>query len=209
MTNGSGVRNQLDNGARQSAGKTGTSDKNNESWFVGYTPQLVTAVWVGTPDDGNKRMMTNVTIGGQFIPKMHGAAVAAPIWKGIMNRALDGAPRVKFKEPSEKLTKGDEVAVPGVTGMSVEQATAVLEGAGFTAHVGGTMASSVRQGLVAGTSPYGRAPRGSDITIYTSQGGVSRDQGPAPAVQPTSAPKPPAPKPSKKPKPPKPPGPNG
>lgn len=211
MTNGSGVRNQLDNGARESAGKTGTSDKNNESWFVGYTPQLVTAVWVGTPDDGNKRMMTNLTIGGQFIPKMHGAAVAAPIWKGIMNRALDGQPRVKFKEPSDKITKGDEVSVPGVTGMSVSQATAVLERAGFSAHVGGTMASSVREGLVAGTSPYGRAPKGSDITIYTSQGGVSRDKAvPPPTAKPTSAPKPPSqPKPTKKPKPPKPPKPNG
>ena len=51
MTNGSGIRNQLDDGSRQSAGKTGTANNNNESWFVGYTPQLVTAVWVGTPYD--------------------------------------------------------------------------------------------------------------------------------------------------------------
>src|SRR6478672_8988273 len=46
MTHGSGIRNQLADGKRQSAGKTGTANNNNESWFVGYTPQLVTAVWV-------------------------------------------------------------------------------------------------------------------------------------------------------------------
>ena len=171
MTNGSGIRNQLEGGARQSAGKTGTSDKNNESWFVGYTPQMVTAVWVGTPDDpGNNRLMTNVTIGGQFIPKMHGASVAAPIWKGIMDRALQGQPRLKFKEPSQKLVEGDQVAVPSVTGLTVEDATKVIQGAGFTASVGGSMDSSVEKGRVAGTSPYGRAERGSDITLYTSRG---------------------------------------
>jgi len=42
-------------GGRPVAGKTGTSDHSNETWFVGYTPQLSTAVWVGTPNDpGNK-----------------------------------------------------------------------------------------------------------------------------------------------------------
>jgi membrane carboxypeptidase/penicillin-binding protein len=114
--------------------------------------------------------MTNVTIGGQFIPKMHGASVAAPIWKGIMDRALQGQPRLKFKEPSQKLVEGDQVAVPSVTGLTVEDATKVIQGAGFTASVGGSMDSSVEKGRVAGTSPYGRAERGSDITLYTSRG---------------------------------------
>ena len=67
MTNGSGIRNQLAR-RRQSAGKTGTSNNNNESWFVGYTPQLVTAVWVGTPDDGNKRHMKNVPRRRRVLP---------------------------------------------------------------------------------------------------------------------------------------------
>jgi membrane peptidoglycan carboxypeptidase len=170
MLKGSGQLNQLDDGKRQSAGKTGTSDKNNESWFVGYTPQLVTAVWVGTPDDGNKRLMKNVTVGGKRYPVMHGAAIAAPIWKGIMNRALEGTPRLRFPEPTSKLTKGDLVAIPRVTGLTVEDAIARLEAAGFSAAVGGTMASSVEKGRVAATSPYGRAPEGSPITIYVSEG---------------------------------------
>jgi membrane peptidoglycan carboxypeptidase len=170
MIKGSGQLNQLDDGKRQSAGKTGTSDKNNESWFVGYTPQLVTAVWVGTPDDGNKRLMKNVTVGGKTYPVMHGAAIAAPIWKAIMNRAHEGLPLLKFPEPSSKFLQGQMASIPRVTGLSVKDAIARLEAAGFSASVGGTMASSVEKGLVAATSPYGRAAEGSAITIYVSEG---------------------------------------
>src|SRR3954471_3246496 len=102
MTHGSGIRNQLDDGKRQSAGKTGTANNNNESWFVGYTPQLVTSVWVGTPYDPITRVMKNVSVGGQFYPVMHGAAIAAPIWKAIMNKALEGEPEVTFGDPADK-----------------------------------------------------------------------------------------------------------
>ncbi|WP_353509614.1 transglycosylase domain-containing protein [Intrasporangium sp.] len=177
MTHGSGIRNQLDDGRRPSAGKTGTSDKNNESWFVGYTPQLVTAVWVGTPDDGNKRLMKNVRVGGQLYPVMHGASIAAPIWKGIMNRAHEGLPIRKFKEPSDKMTKGSDVGIPNVTGRSVSDAKSILERAGFSVQVGDSMDSNVRRGRVAGTSPSGRAPEGSTVTIHPSNGQRSSDRG--------------------------------
>ncbi|GAB3886693.1 penicillin-binding protein [Terrabacter terrigena] len=192
MTHGSGIRNQLD--GRQSAGKTGTANRNNESWFVGYVPQLATAVWVGTPDDGNKRVMTNLRIGDRYVDVMHGAKIAAPIWKGIMNGALEGQPEIKFGEPSAKLVQGDQVDVPGVTGLSVSDAIARLQGAGFSAGVGGTMSSSVPRGLVAGTSPYGRAAAGSFITLFTSRGGGGggggggngggNNQPPPPVIQP-------------------------
>ncbi|GAA3707046.1 transglycosylase domain-containing protein [Terrabacter ginsenosidimutans] len=185
MTHGSGIRNQLADGKRQSAGKTGTANNNNESWFVGYTPQLVTAVWVGTPYDPISRVMKNIKVGGNFYPVMHGAAIAAPIWKAIMNKALDGQPIVNFQEPSSKLASGDQADVPSVTGMSVSQAIATLQAAGFSAGVGGTMSSSVQSGLVAGTSPYGKAATGSFVTIYTSRG-ADRQQ--LPQTQTTVAP---------------------
>ena len=98
MTNGSGQMNQLR--GRESAGKTGTSNKSNESWFAGYTPQLSVAVWVGTPDDGDKRWMKNITLGGKYCAKMHGACFAAPIWKNIMNGALAGKPAIDFPRPT-------------------------------------------------------------------------------------------------------------
>jgi beta-lactam-binding protein with PASTA domain len=58
--------------------------------------------------------------------------------------------------------------------MSVSDAIATLQAAGFSAGVGGSMNSQVPDGLVAGTSPFGRAPSGSYITIITSRGGGDR-----------------------------------
>jgi penicillin-binding protein 1A len=67
---------------REVAGKTGTTENYGDAWFVGYTPQLVTAVWVGYPD--------------KLVPmtyQFHGHAVAggtfpALIWKAFMTKAL-------------------------------------------------------------------------------------------------------------------------
>jgi penicillin-binding protein 1A len=66
------------------AGKTGTTDNFVDAWFVGYTPEFVTAVWVGYPNDGGvKREMRSV----------HGIAVAggsfpAQIWSRFMKEAV-------------------------------------------------------------------------------------------------------------------------
>jgi penicillin-binding protein 1A len=69
-------------GGRPAAGKTGTTENYGDAWFVGYTPQLVTAVWVGYPN--RLRPMTY---------EFHGKPVAggtfpALIWKSFMERAL-------------------------------------------------------------------------------------------------------------------------
>ncbi|HET7802503.1 MAG TPA: transglycosylase domain-containing protein [Humibacillus xanthopallidus] len=89
MTHGSGILNQLS--GRVSAGKTGTSDGNAQSWFVGYTPQLATAVWVGNPTRPNRRMF-DVSMAGKSCHAMTGACYAAPIWRQIMDGALAGEP---------------------------------------------------------------------------------------------------------------------
>ncbi|NUQ32093.1 MAG: peptidoglycan glycosyltransferase, partial [Dermatophilaceae bacterium] len=81
MTHGSGILNQLT--GRPSAGKTGTSDGNAQSWFVGYTPQLATAVWVGNPLNPTRRMF-DVSMAGKTCASMTGACYAAPIWRRIM-----------------------------------------------------------------------------------------------------------------------------
>ena len=67
---------------REVAGKTGTTENYGDAWFVGYTPQLVAAVWVGYPD--------------KLVPmtyQFHGHPVAggtfpALVWKAFMNKAL-------------------------------------------------------------------------------------------------------------------------
>lgn len=169
-------------GGRPVAGKTGTSDGSNETWFVGYTPQLATAVWVGTPNDpGNNRVLRNLRLGGQFYSgQVFGATIAAPIWKQIMDRALVGMPFRDFAEPGDRVQLGDIVSIPSVYGMSVDEARTTLTGAGFRPVVGIAVSSSTPAGLAVGTQPRSRALRGSTVVIFTSTGVVAAPP-PAPA----------------------------
>jgi penicillin-binding protein 1A len=80
VTGGTGTAAALPD--RPVAGKTGTTENYGDAWFVGYTPQLVTAVWVGYPK-GLRPMLT----------EYHGGPVAggtfpADIWKSFMQPAL-------------------------------------------------------------------------------------------------------------------------
>jgi penicillin-binding protein 1A len=70
---GTGTRAQI---GCPAAGKTGTVDNFTDAWFVGYTPRLVTSVWVGHPKDP-------YPLG----PNAQGGAIAAPIWGAYMKSA--------------------------------------------------------------------------------------------------------------------------
>lgn len=70
------------------AGKTGTTDDYTDAWFVGYTPSMVTGVWVGF--DRKQK------IG----PGMTGAAAALPIWVDVMAAATKGKAPQEFPVPS-------------------------------------------------------------------------------------------------------------
>ena len=72
---------------RPVAGKTGTSQDYNDAWFAGFTPDLVTIVWVGYD--------TPQTLGDE----QTGAAVAAPIWRDFMKTALQDRPELDFRVP--------------------------------------------------------------------------------------------------------------
>jgi 1A family penicillin-binding protein len=74
---------------RPAAGKTGTTDSERNVWFVGYVPQLATAIWIG--DDANRSLGTGITGGG----------FAAPIWRKFMSQALENEPVLYFKSPSD------------------------------------------------------------------------------------------------------------
>ena len=80
-----------------SAGKTGTTDGPYDSWFVGYTAQRSTAVWVADPGyvvhgRVERRQLTNIRVAGEFYPTVFGASIAAPTWKQVMNAAMAGLP---------------------------------------------------------------------------------------------------------------------
>ncbi|MBB5939483.1 transglycosylase domain-containing protein [Streptomyces zagrosensis] len=82
--------------SRASAGKTGTTDNRKAAWFVGYTPNLAGAVWVGGPGERDVEMK-NITIGGVHHEKVFGADIPGPIWKDAMSGALEGKPAPGFK----------------------------------------------------------------------------------------------------------------
>lgn len=84
---------------RPAAGKTGTTDHQRDAWFVGYTPQLACAVWVGY-DDNSELGKTRTTAGVQAGLSMTGGRVACPIWTDFMIRALENEPALEFERPA-------------------------------------------------------------------------------------------------------------
>ncbi|KOT41983.1 penicillin-binding protein [Streptomyces caelestis] len=79
---------------RANAGKTGTTDERKNAWFVGYTPNMSGAVWVGSASQEVE--MKNITIGGQYHALVFGGAVPGPIWKDAMTGALSGKESPSF-----------------------------------------------------------------------------------------------------------------
>ena len=71
--------------SHDAAGKTGTTNDLRDAWFVGFTPELLTAVWVGFDD--------NQPVG------LSGSQAALPIWTRFMMAALAGRPNVGFTPP--------------------------------------------------------------------------------------------------------------
>ncbi|CCH77851.1 putative transpeptidase [Nostocoides japonicum T1-X7] len=175
---------------RPSAGKTGTTDSHVQTWFAGITPQLATAVWVGTGiGTGNgvpstPFSMAGKRIGGIYRGNVFGADIAAPLWQSIMTRASKGMPVEQFPKASSKVTNGDYVKIPYVVGMSTSAAKAAIEDAGFDAYNAGQSYSTYPAGTVAGTTPSGSALRGSSVGYYISTGYVPKPPKP-PATQKT------------------------
>lgn len=211
---------------RPAAGKTGTTNNHNQSWFIGYTPQRAASVWVGNVKVSRPNGELNTLNGKCFNEygckkSVFGGTIAAPVWSKIMTAASQGLPVVPFTTPSAAVRTGNYVAVPDVTGASVESATEQLREAGFSVKVGGVVDSPIREGRVASTSPSRRAPKGGTVTLLISNGSGSptiqrSSQAPqTTTTTTTTATTPPPPvvaeptRPSKKGKPPKPPGGNG
>ncbi len=93
---------------RPAAGKTGTTDEFIDAWFVGFTPELACAVYIGNDD---RKPLGN---------RLTGGVVAAPIWRDFMSSALQDKPVKDFPRPKmsrklryvPKLAFYLEVAVP-------------------------------------------------------------------------------------------------
>ncbi|GEM_PF-81747 len=92
---------------RPAAGKTGTTSDYKDAWFAGYTPDLVTVVWIGNPESSKSMEPINgrVVVGGTY---------PADIWKEFMMQALQDRPVLEFPDSGKKLIDFQICSVSGL-----------------------------------------------------------------------------------------------
>ena len=88
---------------RPAAGKTGTTSRYNDAWFSGFTPELLSLVWIGfdqpqPPPDGPEDPLNFQE--EETGPRLTGAVAALPIWTEFMTEATAGRPETAFAPPS-------------------------------------------------------------------------------------------------------------
>jgi len=168
---------------RPAAGKTGTTEYRQDAWFVGYTPDLAAAVWMGHPEAYIK--MENIR--GE---RVQGGTFPARMWKAFMEKALEDVEPSNFEKPKDTrvqvlickdsmkspvaecpeeslititVSAGGEPqeycdihalpAYPNVTGMPLDQAVQTLEGLGYGVQVLEQPNPNVPSGIVFGQNP--------------------------------------------------------
>ncbi|HRA25156.1 transglycosylase domain-containing protein, partial [Ornithinibacter sp.] len=197
--------------ARPAAGKTGTTERFNQVWFAGYTPQISTVVLVGNLKPANKNgklyTLRGKCFGDYGCPsRVYGSTVSAPIWSKIMKTAHKGMPVKDFKSPSADIRRGNYVRLPNVIGRGPDSALALLKEAGFSGFVAGRTNSSLPAGTVAFTDPSGSALPGGRVGLWLSNGYTPPPTAPKKAAapekpqqtpEPAKKPGKPAPKPTK------------
>jgi membrane peptidoglycan carboxypeptidase len=169
-------------GTSNVAGKTGTTDGSRDTWFVGYTRERATAVWVGDTVEPwqrtrkgkaqERRSLNGRKIGGRQYGNVYGATIAAPIWADIMRTAVRGTDTSGWDNPPASMLVGQGVPVPDVRGRSIGEALDILRGAGFDPRVGRPVDSNQPAGSVGATSPSGGelSEPGDTVIVYPSTG---------------------------------------
>jgi penicillin-binding protein 1A len=150
VTGGTATRAKLSD--RPAAGKTGTTEKHGDAWFVGFTPQLATAVWMGSPEAAVP--MNNV--GGINV---FGGTFPALVWHNFYVDAMQGLDVLNFTAPGPvnhaskflQPPKGKETNRSGSTGTRTG-------GGGTTTTVPGGPTSSTTPGSPSTSSPPSTEP---------------------------------------------------
>ncbi len=193
---GTGTRAQLPDG-RPAAGKTGTAQNFEDAWFVGFTPQLATAVWMGHPEE--KVPMNNV----QGVGGVTGGSFPARVWGGFMRRALEASPVVEFPDPvsdgsgdllfleDEKCTVNVRVNADEVRSFTVSCANVNPSGSGYSFTDSATCNVNVP---LAGGGTEARRVRCRDVpAVLTPPTTTTTTAPPPPPTEPPPPPPPPPP----------------
>jgi penicillin-binding protein 1A len=174
---------------RPAAGKTGTTSDFRDAWFVGFTPDLVAAVWIG--NDDYHRMTES-----------YGGNIPARIWARFMRKALENTPKNDFVQPANEVQR---VAICGKTDrfeyflVGTAPSSSCISGGGVTSYTKRTADATVPipdsaiatpaagAGAGATAKPAPAAPQA--VEVVTPLPDVPRDE-------PTARPPDPAPPPS-------------
>lgn len=170
---------------RPAAAKTGTTDEYTDAWYVGFTPQLSTAVWMGYPDS-TKRKLLNI----HGLRQVFGGSLPAQIWARFMRAAHEGLRVERFPSPP----RAPSATVPDVVHLSLEEATEALEAEGFTVAVE-TVTSTLAEGIVVSQTPDAGedVEAGTMVTLQVSDGKGEPEPSPSPSPKkkkPTASPSP-------------------
>lgn len=162
---------------RPAAGKTGTAQRNTHLWFVGYTPQLVAAVWTGNADF-DQPLQKGVTINGVSKRTWYAGDLSAPTWSAFMSAMMANVPVTGFAAPSANIINGVPAEVPDLTGLAPADAELAINTAGFTYEAGAQpiFRNDVPVGTVGGQDPAPGTmlPSGQKVTYY-----IATDQYPS------------------------------
>jgi len=191
ISRGTGVRAKI---GRPAAGKTGTGQNWGDAWFVGYTPDIVTSIWVGY-SEGQIAMVPPLTR-----IRVTGGTWPAEIWQLYMTAALAEVPISEFvlatdeDNPNSDGTPGDGSGAGGngevpdganptdelpegslvqdVVGMPTSLATEILTRAGFLVITESVPDDSFPPGVVADQGPVGESivETGSEVVLYVANG---------------------------------------
>ena len=178
---------------RQAAGKTGTTDKNVDAWFCGYTRQLATAVWVGFAQLRENRLVRMEPPNTRIV--VNGGTYPAQIWASYMTKALDGQPDQPLFDPAAtppptttapapnaaslaKVEAPTTATMPDLAGKRTDQAIADVRNAGLEP-VRIDVASAAPAGTVTSQSPPPgvELPTGSEVYIESAPGTYAPPEG--------------------------------
>ncbi|QOD93959.1 MULTISPECIES: transglycosylase domain-containing protein [Microcella] len=162
MSGGTGVASNPRDGV-PIIGKTGTTDRSKQTWVVGSTREVATAVWVGN-------------IKGDFPIRNYpsGGSLRHLIFKPLMTAVNGQYGGGGFPDPPGRLLIGSGVELPDVRGETEEDARSLLEGLGFGFEVSGQVDSDLEEGRVASMSiePGTLLARGVIVRVETSRGNL-------------------------------------
>ncbi len=177
VTRGTGTAARI---GRPAAGKTGTGEEFRDAYYVGYTPELVTAVWYGYATQGIRSMAPPDT------PyRIYGGTWPAETWQRFMAAVLADRPVQEFAEVTpaeEKAASGDDEPrsvdldlppVPNVVGLPAADAESTLQRAGYQTARSERPDTQYPPGYVVAQSPAGdfRLAAGATVTIYVATTG--------------------------------------